>query len=194
MRIFNFLILILLFGSGMYSCKKTTSQMQRDEEVANLRKYVTKYLPGIKPTPSGLYFKEIQPGNKTHDSIRLGDIVKVYYSGYLIDASDSVKEGNFFDGTGNYLLHTGNYEPFIFTVGSSSVISGWNEAIQLMKTGEGETALWVLPSRLAYSGQTQSEIPPYSPLVFYVTLVQVYHMTNDSNQFKPFPVDSKKPF
>lgn len=173
-RILNLLLVVLLVSGGFYSCKKTTSQIQRDQEVELLQAYVKKYLPGIKPTTSGLYLKEITPGTNTTDSIKAGDIVQVYYTGHLIENNDSlgITTGTQFDSTSDP-NHPGNYEPFTFTVGSNSVISGWNEAIRLMF--EGEAAQWVLPSRLAYSGQSQSLIPPYSPLVFDVTVVKVYH-------------------
>lgn len=191
-RILNLLLLVLFASWSFYSCKKTSSQIQRDEEVTHLQAYVKKYLPDIKPTSSGLYFQKIKDGATTKDTIKNGDIVKVYYSGYLIQTTDSIGDGNFFDGTGDYHLQTGNYEPFTFTVGSTSVISGWNEAIKLMVEGEREVARWVLPSRLAYSSQAQSGIPAYSPLLFYVTLVKVYHLSNDSTLFIP-PVVSKQP-
>lgn len=172
-RILSFLSIIIFSGASFYSCKKTTSQIERDLEIEYLQAYVKKYLPGIKPKPSGLYFQEIKPGFNTTDTIKAGDVVKVYYSGYLIEKSDSIKTGTLFDGTGDYLKNTGNYEPYTFTVGAGSVISGWEEGIRLMF--KGQVARWVLPSRLAYSSQQQSGIPAYSPLVFYITVVDVYH-------------------
>lgn len=171
-RILSLLLLFILAGTSFYSCKKTTSQIQRDLEVEYLQAYVKKYLPGIKPKPSGLYFQEIKPGFNTSDTIKVGDVVKVYYSGYLIEKSDSITTGTLFDGTGDYLKKTGDYEPYTFTVGAGSVISGWEEGIRLMH--KGEVARWVLPSRLAYSSQAQTGIPAYSPLVFYITVVEVY--------------------
>jgi|GEM_PF-198256 len=191
MRI-KILILLLLFvftGTFFYSCNKTTSQLEREEEIDHIQKYVKKYLPGIKPTTSGLFFQELKPGFNTTDTIKAGDIVKVYYSGYLIDATDTVKDGAFFDGTGDYLNNNdGNYEPYTFIVGGGTVIQGWDEAIRLMY--KGEVARWVLPSRLAYSTQgTSSGIPAYSPLVFYITVVDVKHPAT----YDP-PIISKQPF
>ncbi len=172
-KILSLLLLLLIAGTSFYSCNKTTSQELRDLEIEHLQKYVKKYLPGIKPKPSGLYFQELIPANNTSDTIKVGDVVKVYYSGYLIDDTDSITNGTLFDGTGDYINKTGNYEPYTFTVGAGTVIAGWDEAVRLMF--EGQVARWVLPSRLAYSSQQQTGIPAYSPLVFYVTLVKVYH-------------------
>ena len=183
-RILSLFLLFIFAGASFYSCKKTTSQIQRDLEVEYLQAYVKKYLPGIKPKPSGLYFQEIKPASDT-TTIKAGDVVKVYYSGYLIEKSDSITTGTLFDGTGDYLTNAGNYEPYTFTVGAGSVISGWEEGIRLMH--EGGVARWVLPSRLAYSSQSQTGIPAYSPLVFYITVVKVYH-----SDYVP-PVVSKLP-
>jgi FKBP-type peptidyl-prolyl cis-trans isomerase len=178
-RIFNLVLLSLLAAGAFYSCKKTSSQELRDLEVANLQKYVQKYLPGVQPTPSGLYYQETKPGDATKDSIKTGDVVKVFYSGFLIEDIDSIADGAQFDGSGDY-------EPFTFTVGAGGVIAGWEEAIRLMKDG-GE-ARWVLPSRIGYSSQAQSGIPAYSPLVFYIKVYKVYRVEED------FPVVSKQPF
>jgi len=71
---------------------------------------------------------------------------------------------------------SGDYEPFSFTVGAGTVITGWDEAIRLMKDG-GE-AIWVMPSRLAYSAQAQNGIPAYSPLVFHIWIYKVFRSTD----------------
>ena len=157
-KVFNLLLILVLTGAAFYSCKKTTSQMLRDQETDYLKRYVEKYLPGVKPTSAGLYYQELNGGKDTI-TIKTGDIVKVFYKGYLIQDTIGlgIKTGTLFDTSGDY-------EPFSFTVGGGTVITGWDEAIRLMKDG-GE-AIWVVPSRLAYSGQGHNGIPAYSALVF----------------------------
>jgi FKBP-type peptidyl-prolyl cis-trans isomerase FkpA len=181
-KAFSFLIIIAITGTISYSCKKTTSQLQRDQEVDYIKKYVEKYLPGIKPTASGLYYKELFAGTDTltKDSIKAGDVIKIFYKGYLIQDTVGlgIKTGRIFDTSGDY-------EPFSFKVGGGAVITGWDEAIRMMKDG-GE-AIWVIPSRLAYSGQAQNTIPAYSPLVFHVRIYAVIR-----SSYIP-PVIEKKP-
>lgn len=179
-KIFNLLLILSLAGTAFYSCKKTTAQIERDQEVDYIRRYTAKFLPGIKPTASGLYYKEITPGNVAADSIRAGNLVKVFYKGYLIQDTISlgIKNGTLFDTSGDY-------EPFSFTVGGGGVIVGWDQAIRLMKDG-GE-AIWVIPSKLAYSSQAQSGIPAYSPLIFHVWIYKVYRATD------VFPIIQKRP-
>jgi FKBP-type peptidyl-prolyl cis-trans isomerase len=178
-KVFNLLLIFALSGAAFYSCKKTTSQAMRDEEADHIKRYTEKYLPGIKPTASGLYYQELKSGVDTIP-IESGDLVKVFYTGNLIEDNDSlgIIDGDVFDSSGDY-------EPFTFTVGGGTVITGWDEAIRLMN--DGAEAKWVIPSKLAYSGQAQNGIPAYSPLVFNVRIYRVYR-TDDE-----FPVISKKP-
>jgi FKBP-type peptidyl-prolyl cis-trans isomerase len=175
-KVSSLLIIVAITGTIIYSCKKTTSQIQRDQEVDYLRRYVAKYLPGIKPTSSGLYYQELKAGIDTF-TIRTGDVVKLFYTGYLIQDTIGlgIKTGKIFDASGDY-------EPFSFKVGGGAVITGWDEAIRLMKNG-GE-AIWVIPSRDAYSAQPQASIPAYSPLVFHISIYRVYRSVVGADTIK----------
>ena len=178
-KVFNFLLIFVITGAAFYSCKKTTSQMQRDQEADYIKRYAEKYMQGATVTPSGFHYLETKAGKDT-TTIKTGDMVKVFYSGYLIQdtINEGIKKGAMFDTSGDF-------EPFSFVVGGGTVITGWDEAIRLMKDG-GE-ATWLIPSRLAYSGQPQNGIPAYSPLVFDVRIYRVYRAGDT------FPVISKKP-
>ena len=149
------------------SCKKTNNQELRDNEKELLKKYIAKYHSDADPKPSGLYYIEEVAGDAAKDSIVAGDIVKVFYKGYLIEENDTVgiQDGYQFDSSGTY-------EPFTFTVGAGQVITGWDEAIKYMK--DGGKAKWIIPSSLGYGSTTTGYIPRYSTLVFYVELYKVY--------------------
>ena len=81
-----------------------------------LKKYIAKYHYDVDPKPSGLYYIEEVAGDAAKDSIVAGDIVKVFYKGYLIEENDTVgiQDGYQFDSSGTY-------EPFTFTVGAGQV-------------------------------------------------------------------------
>jgi len=110
---------------------------------------------GVKTLPSGLQYKEITPGKGK--SPKSTDTVTTHYKGTLIDGTEfdsSHKRG----------------EPATFPV--SGVISGWTEALQLMKEG----AKWQLfvPSNLAYGERGAGrEIGPNATLIFEVELISV---------------------
>jgi FKBP-type peptidyl-prolyl cis-trans isomerase len=173
-----YLVFFLLLVIGFASCKKTTLQTQIEDEKTLLNKYIDKFHNGASPTASGLYYFSTKEG--TGAAITDTNYVKVFYRGYLIENNDTmgIQDGYEFDTSGYY-------EPFGFTVGSTSVISGWNEAIKLMKVG-GE-AKWIIPSKIGYSGTATGTIPAYSTLVFYVTVVRVYRTSDTFRTIQKVP-------
>jgi FKBP-type peptidyl-prolyl cis-trans isomerase FkpA len=129
-------------------------ELQPKEQPA-IDKYVADNKIKVKPTSSGLYYIEIKKG--TGASPKESDVVKVHYTGKLLD-------GTVFDSS----VERG--EPAVFPL--NGVIRGWTEALQLMKIGGKATLL--LPSSLAYgSNGAGDRIPPYSPLVFEVELLEI---------------------
>ena len=86
--------------------------------------------------------------------------VTVHYTG-------SLEDGKVFDSS----LNKGR-EPFSFTLGTGSVIRGWDEGLKGMK--EGVIRKLIIPPELAYGNQNKGEkIPPNSTLVFLVHLLKV---------------------
>ncbi|MEI7828841.1 MAG: FKBP-type peptidyl-prolyl cis-trans isomerase [Prolixibacteraceae bacterium] len=175
---YSYPILIAVIVLALASCSKTTSQIQRDDEKILLSKYIQKYHTGISPSTSGIYYIETKRG--TGDSIVSGNYVKMFYRGYLIENSDTagIRDGYEFDTSGNY-------EPFGFTVGTGSVIAGWDEEILRMRSG-GE-AKWIIPSQSAYAAAVQGSIPAYSTLVFYVRVYKVYRSSDTLKTIQKVP-------
>lgn len=109
----------------------------------------------VKETESGLQYEILTEG--TGISPAETDTVVVHYHGTLID-------GTVFDSS------VDRGEPATFPV--NRVISGWTEALQMMKTG-GKWKLYI-PSDLAYGDQQRSEtIKANSTLIFEVELLEV---------------------
>lgn len=105
--------------------------------------------------PSGLQYRVIASGEGATPTA--ADMVSVHYEGRLVD-------GTVFDSS----LQRG--EPAVFPVGG--VISGWTEALQLMK--EGDKWEIALPAGLAYGERgVPPVIGPNSVLVFEVELLAV---------------------
>ncbi|NOQ51040.1 MAG: hypothetical protein GQ578_02315 [Desulfuromonadaceae bacterium] len=110
---------------------------------------------GVKTLPSGLQYKVLTAG--TGQSPAADSTVEVHYQGQLVDGTE-------FDSS--YLRG----EPATFPV--NGVISGWTEALQLMKEG----AKWQLaiPAALAYGERGfPPAIPPASALIFEVELLKI---------------------
>lgn len=106
---------------------------------------------GVVTLPSGLQYKVIKEGKG--EKPKLGDRVRVEYSGTLID-------GTQFDSSKNHK------EPSVF--GVTDVIPGWTEALQLMPVGS-KWELYV-PQELAYGSQDRGTIKPFSMLIFEMEL------------------------
>lgn len=105
-------------------------------------------------TSSGLKYVIAQEGNGKAPAPT--DRVTVHYVGTLTD-------GTQFDSS----IDRG--EPTTFPL--NRVIPGWTEGLQLMK--EGGTAVFYIPSELAYGPNELPGIPANSPLIFWVQLIQV---------------------
>ncbi|MCH5222713.1 MAG: FKBP-type peptidyl-prolyl cis-trans isomerase [Muribaculaceae bacterium] len=105
-------------------------------------------------TATGLKYVVVKEG--TGKSPSATDQVTVHYVGNLTN-------GTIFDSS----IDRG--EPTTFPL--NRVIPGWTEGLQLMK--EGGEVVFYIPSDLAYGPQGVPGIPPSSPLLFWVQLIQV---------------------
>ena len=85
-----------------------------------------------------------------------GQLVKVYYTGYL-------KDGTKFDSAYD------KGRPFEFRLGKQTVITGWEAIVSGMKVGQKVIAK--IPSSFAYGSKSVGLIPPDSDLIFYMELV-----------------------
>ncbi len=122
------------------------------------------------PTASGLIFIETQKG-KGKDHPKAGDVVKMNYTGRLLDGTvfDTSIEAD--AKAANVYNAQRPYQPLEFPLGQGQVIPGWEEAILLMT--KGSKAKIIIPSSLAYGSKGGGPIPPFSTLVFDVELVDV---------------------
>jgi FKBP-type peptidyl-prolyl cis-trans isomerase len=127
---------------------------RRTQEIADIDNYLQKN-PGMKQAETGVYVKTIKKGNGA--KVEPLQTVKVHYTGRFTD-------GTVFDSS----VERGT--PFEFTVGAGQVIPGWDATVSNMQVGEKVTVL--IPSDLAY-GEGRQGIPPYSPLVFDIELLEI---------------------
>jgi FKBP-type peptidyl-prolyl cis-trans isomerase FkpA len=93
-----------------------------------------------------------------------GKTLTVNYTGWLYDPAKPDNKGLQFDSS------IGR-EAFVFTLGSQSVIAGWDRGLVGMKIG-GIRRL-VIPPSLGYGSVRNYSIPPYSTLVFEIELLDV---------------------
>ena len=97
---------------------------------------------------------------------RVGRRVSVHYTGWLYHPTNEGHRGRSFDSSRS------RGEPFVFTLGTGEVISGWDQGVAGMKVGGRRTLL--IPARLAYGAQGAAGlIPPEATLVFDIELLDV---------------------
>ncbi|MGQ7871043.1 FKBP-type peptidyl-prolyl cis-trans isomerase [Sunxiuqinia sp. sy24] len=166
-KIFFFLAVIGGLLITTVSCKDDGIDLEklRAEELEKLDTFIEANNIDEEPTESGMYYIEREKG--TGDTIKLGDRVKVFYTGMLIDST-------VFD-------MSGTYEPFEFIVGGSDVIVGMSEGVSYMT--QGGKATFVIPSNLAYGASNSSSgIPRFSTLIFDVEVYKHYKLSDTQSE------------
>ena len=112
---------------------------------------------GVTVLESGLQYEIIQSGPTDGESPTSSNSVLAHYHGTLPD-------GTVFDSS------VDRGEPATF--GVSQVITGWTEALQLMKVGD-KWRLFIPPDMAYGEASPTPAIPPNSALVFEVELLEV---------------------
>jgi FKBP-type peptidyl-prolyl cis-trans isomerase len=106
--------------------------------------------------PSGLRYVVRAPGTGTATPT-IGDEVIAHYEGRLLNGA--VFDSSYRRGV-----------PYVFRVGTGTVIRGWDEAFQTMKKGEKRTL--IIPHWLAYGEKgSPPNIPPRATLIFEVEMM-----------------------
>jgi len=131
----------------------------KDYEKVFLGHFIQQENINQQPSASGMYKIVRTPGNGTLP--RGGDTIRISYTGKFLN-------GTFFDGNHQ------ERRDFEFILGTEwQVIKGLDEAVRGMK--QGETSLFIMPSDLAWAekGSGASIVPPYTSVIFEVTLREV---------------------
>ena len=105
---------------------------------------------GFVQTESGLCYKVIHQGIMRFPNAN--SVIKVNYTGKMID-------GTVFD--------SGTYYNYL-----SGTVKGWQEILPRMRGGAH--FIVYIPADLAYGTDGSSAIPPYSTLIFDITLVESF--------------------
>jgi FKBP-type peptidyl-prolyl cis-trans isomerase FkpA len=118
--------------------------------------------PMTTKTDSGLQYQDLVVG--TGAAASAGHQVTVHYTGWLQNPDGSA--GAKFDSS------VDRGQPFVFPLGASRVIRGWDEGVAGMKVG-GKRKL-IIPAALGYGARgAGGVIPPNATLIFDVELLGV---------------------
>lgn len=111
----------------------------------------------IDTTSTGLRYivEKIGTGN----NVKTGDQVTVKYIGFFMN-------GNIFDASAYRGDGTYNYKHK-----TDPLIKGWEEGIEVLK--KGGRAAFLIPSAKGYGSAGNSSIPPNTPLIFIIEVVDI---------------------
>jgi FKBP-type peptidyl-prolyl cis-trans isomerase FkpA len=121
-----------------------------------IQRYISENNLQMTKTESGLYYQFPLKGAARR--VVAGDTVIIHYSGYFLD-------GRMFDSS------VDRNQPYVFVVGTGSVIPGMDEAVRLMNVKD--RLLAIVPYQLAYGEKGGSTIPPVTPLIFEIELLDI---------------------
>jgi FKBP-type peptidyl-prolyl cis-trans isomerase FkpA len=130
-----------------------------DKELQELKlvdEYLKKHYPGVTADENGVYILEHR--HTDLEKALSGKKIKISYSGFYLNGNP-VENGR---------------QQLEFILGTpDQLIKGLNIVIHHLK--KGETTKIIVPSRLAFgeSGSTNGSIPPYTPLLYDLTLIDI---------------------
>ena len=148
-------------GKSMLSQEDAMAAMQAFEkemiakEAAKSQRFLAdnQRRPGVKTTKSGLQYKVIQQGQGPRP--KANDVVRVNYKAAFINGTEFERSGE---------------KPFTTPV--DAVITGWQEALQMMPVGS--KYLLFVPPELAYGAEgSPPAIGPNTALVFELELLEI---------------------
>jgi FKBP-type peptidyl-prolyl cis-trans isomerase len=114
----------------------------------------------IDTTSTGLFYIADKVG--TGATVQTGDTVTVKYTGMFMD-------GTIFDASA-YQNEAGTMT-YIHKSNDFRMIQGWEEGIEVLN--KGASAVFLIPSAKAYGPTGYLSIPPYSPLIFVIEVVDI---------------------
>lgn len=168
-------IILLLMAVGLMACQQTEKRKKTQPDKKEIREslikanknivrteeqeiedFLKRYGWDMEKTGSGLRYMIVKQGEGTKG--KTGRIASIAYSIQFL--------------TGDTLEKSPEGKPLQFIIGKDDVISGLQKGILLLK--EGDEAIFVIPSHLAYgfTGKPGS-IPPKTTLVYHVKVLEI---------------------
>ena len=155
-KVCTVVLFALVFVLG---CKKTevTNSNTSEIEAAQMKDWLdanVKSSKNIDTTATGLYYIVDKVGSGP--KVLTGDSLTVKYTGMFMD-------GTVFDAAPSYsYVHKGT---------GQRMIQGWEEGIEVLS--KGGSALFMIPSAKAYGDYGYAIIPPFSPLLFTIEVIDI---------------------
>lgn len=151
---------------GMSSCKFDEINQTESDNQKEIEGYMSRSNLKLQKSPEGMYYS-INSANSTGKQAFNTDLIKFYYKMTLLD-------GTKIDSTAKSL---GQLKGLVW--GSTNTIL--NLPISFLK--EGESGLFILPSALAFGGNSYTDIPAFSVIKLEIDVVSI---RTEAEQLKDF--------
>ena len=161
----NLFICLSLFG-GMSSCKLEEINQTESDNQKEIEGYMSRSNLKLQKSPEGMYYS-INTAKSTGKQAFNTDLIKFYYKMTLLD-------GTKIDSTAKTL---GQLKGMVW--GSNSSIL--NLPMSFLK--EGDSGIFILPSALAFGGNSYTDIPAFSVIKLEIDVVSI---RTEAEQLKDF--------
>lgn len=158
--------LIVLFAAS--SCNKETEETPSiytpEREAGLIKDWLATMVSNnndIDTTSTGLFY--IVDTSGTGPTVKTGDTLTVKYTGYFMDGS--IFDASSLHGNGTYTYTHKDTNP------QKRMIQGWEEGIEVLS--KGSKAIFLIPSDKGYGPDGYGPIPPYTPLIFEIEVVNI---------------------
>ena len=158
-----------LFRGKIDAFLKTEMDQAKTGEATKIKAYVSS--KSLKPTVTASGLNYVVSTQCSGPKANPGDTILVNYTGMFLSGKvfdSSLAEVAKKNGTFNPQRP---YEPLKLPVGMNGSIAGFEEGLMLLP--KGAKATLILPSSLAYGEQGNQGIPPFTPLIFEVDVVNI---------------------
>ncbi len=163
--IFSFAFVLVLITSCI---DVATEDRTYNDEMLELDELLTSLVAegyDIDTTALGVYYIVVEDG--TGECPVDGDTISINYNGYFAD-------GTLFDSSDDWATD-GIWE---FVYGEQSLITGFNDALSVMKAGS--QMQFIIPSDLAYGSYGYGSIGEYQTLIFVIEMHEIKSVSDSS--------------
>jgi FKBP-type peptidyl-prolyl cis-trans isomerase FkpA len=147
-------VLALLF---LFGCKKYDEPYSAAKETDLIKTWVRTQVKNnsiVDSTSTGLYYIFDKAG--TGPVVQEGNNVTLKYTGEFLD-------GSVFDSSESFT--------YVHKAADQRMIPGFEEGIE--KLSKGGSGVFLIPSAQAYGTNGYSSIPPYTPLLFIIEIIDI---------------------
>ena len=157
--------LLILFVGIIASCNKDVEDPYAaytpEREAGLIKEWLAAMVTkgnDIDTTVTGIFYIADTTKVGTGPTVVAGNTVTVKYTGMFLD-------GQVFDASTGYTYIHKDTDPY------KRMISGWEEGIEVLN--KGASAAFLIPSAKGYGVTGQGPIPPNTPLIFIIEVLDI---------------------